>query len=409
VRKLLGVTLGVLTAMGGFVDIGDIVANAETGARFGVSLAWAVVIGVIGICVFAEMAGRVAAVSGRPVFDLVRERLGAKVGLVNLLASFFITSLTLTAEVGGIALALQLASDVNFLLWIPLAGLLVWVVIWRVRFESMERIFGLMGLVLIVMAVALWRLSPDWGALWHDAAHPAVPSGEGHPTYLYWSIALFGAAMTPYEVFFFSSGAVEEHWTRRDLLLNKANVFIGFPLGGVLSLALMGLTATVFEPVGVSVDHLSQAALPTSVALGKVGLALVIVGFFAATFGAALETALSCGYTMSQYFGWQWGKLVRPVEAARFHLLVLVMIVIAVLVGLTAVDPIKVTEYSIVLSAAALPLTYVPIYLVANDTEYMGDNANRVLSNVLGGVYLVVLLVVSAVTIPLMIATKAGT
>jgi Mn2+/Fe2+ NRAMP family transporter len=85
------------------------------------------------------------------------------------------------------------------------------------------------------------------------------------------------------------------------------------------------------------------------------------------------------------------------------------MIVIAVLVGLTAVDPIKVTEYSIVLSAAALPLTYVPIYLVANDTEYMGDNANRVLSNVLGGVYLVVLLVVAAVTIPLMIATKAGT
>jgi len=38
-KKILGVTLGVLTAMGGFVDIGDIVANSETGARFGMSLA----------------------------------------------------------------------------------------------------------------------------------------------------------------------------------------------------------------------------------------------------------------------------------------------------------------------------------------------------------------------------------
>jgi hypothetical protein len=83
-----GVTLGALTAMGGFIDIGDIVANAETGARFGVALAWAVVLGVIGICVFAEMAGRVAAVSRRPVFDLVRERLGAKVGLVKLSGSW---------------------------------------------------------------------------------------------------------------------------------------------------------------------------------------------------------------------------------------------------------------------------------------------------------------------------------
>jgi Mn2+/Fe2+ NRAMP family transporter len=408
VKKIFGVTLGVLTAMGGFIDIGDIVANAETGARFGVALAWAVVLGVLGICVFAEMAGRVAAVSGRPVFDLVRERLGAKVGMVNLFASFFITALTLTAEIGGVALALELASDVNYLLWIPLVGLLVWLVIWRVRFESMEQTFGLMGLVLVVMAVALWRLGPDWSDLWRGATHPMVPGGEGHPTFFYWAIALFGAAMTPYEVFFFSSGAVEEHWSDRDLALNKANVFIGFPLGGLLSLALMALTATLFQPASITVDHLSQAALPVSVALGKIGLALVLVGFFAATFGAALETALSCGYTVSQYFGWQWGKLVRPSQAARFHLLVLVTIAVGVLVGLTAVDPIKVTEYSIVLSAAALPLTYLPILLVANDPDYMGDRVNRRLSNVLGTIYLVLLVVVSIVIIPLMIATKAG-
>jgi hypothetical protein len=101
VKRLLSVALGILTAIGGFVDIGDIVANSETGARFGMSLAWVVVVGVIGICLFAEMAGRVATVSGRAVFDLVRERLGARVALVNLVASFFITFLTLAAEIGG--------------------------------------------------------------------------------------------------------------------------------------------------------------------------------------------------------------------------------------------------------------------------------------------------------------------
>jgi Mn2+/Fe2+ NRAMP family transporter len=42
------------------------------GARFGFALAWAVALGVVGIVVYAEMAGRVAAVSGRTVFDLVR-------------------------------------------------------------------------------------------------------------------------------------------------------------------------------------------------------------------------------------------------------------------------------------------------------------------------------------------------
>jgi Mn2+/Fe2+ NRAMP family transporter len=391
VKKIFGVTLGILTAMGGFVDIGDIVANSETGARFGMSLAWAVLLGVIGIIVFAEMSGRVAAVTKRPTFDLVRERLGARAGLLNLGASFLITMLTLIAEIAGVALSLQLVADVNYLLWIPLVGFAVWLIIWRVKFSTLETVFGLMGLAMIVTVVAVAKLEPDWSQLWHQASHPSVPSGEGHPTYFYYAIALFGAAMTPYEVFFFSSGAVEEQWSRKDLGLNKANVFLGFPLGGILSLGLMACAAVVFHPIGIGVDHLSQVGLPISIALGRVGLALIILGFFACTFGAALETALSCGYTVSQYFGWQWGKLVRPRDAARFHLVTLTAIILAVLVGAAAVDPIKVTEYSIVLSAAALPLTYFPILVVANDRTYMGD-----------------LVVVAAATIPLMIATKAG-
>ena len=176
-KRLVEITLGILTAIGGFVDIGDLVANAETGARFRLGLAWVVVVGVIGIIVFAEMSGRVAAVSGRAVFDLIRERLGARVALANLLASFFINFLTVTAEVAGVALALELATSVNYLLWIPMVGVLVWLVIWRVKFESMERAFGLMGLAMIVAAVAVWQLHPDWSNLWHQASHPVVASG----------------------------------------------------------------------------------------------------------------------------------------------------------------------------------------------------------------------------------------
>jgi Mn2+/Fe2+ NRAMP family transporter len=408
VKKVFQIFLGILTAIGGFVDIGDLVANALVGARFGMALAWVTLLGIVGICLYADMAGRVAAISQRPVFDLVRERLGPRVALANLIASFFVNFLTLTAEIAGVALALELASSVNYLLWIPLVAFLVWLVIWRVKFESMERIFGFMGLALIVFAVALWQLGPDWGQLVHAATHPSVPKGEGHPTYLFYGIGLFGAAMTPYEVFFFSSGAVEEKWTRRDLMIERTNVYIGFPLGGLLSLAIMACAAVVFMPRGIEVGTLAQVGLPVMVALGKLGVAFVLVGFFAATFGAALETGLSAGYTVSQYFGWSWGKAVPPKRAARFHLLVLVSIVAAAMVGLTAIDPIKVTEYSLVFSAVALPLTYFPILVIANDTGYMGDATNGRVVNALGTVYLVLLTVIALAAIPLMIATKAG-
>jgi Mn2+/Fe2+ NRAMP family transporter len=408
VKKIVQITLGILTAIGGFVDIGDLVANALVGARFGFGLAWVVLVGVLGICLYAEMAGRVAAVSGRPVFDLVRERLGVRVALANLIASFFINFLTLTAEIAGIALALELATSVNYLLWIPICAFLVWFVVWRVKFDTMERLFGLAGLALIAFAVAFWQLGPDWGHVLHQVTHPAVTAGEGHPTYFYYGIALFGAAMTPYEVFFFSSGAVEEKWSKADLNVERANVYVGFPLGGLLSLAIMGCAALVLFPAGIQVDHLSQVAMPALVSIGKVGLAFLIVGFVAATFGAALETALSSGYTVAQYFGWQWGKFVAPRDAARFHIVVLLSILGGAALALTTIDPIKVTEYSIVFSAMALPLTYLPILVIANDPGYMGDKVNSKLSNALGTVYFVILCIVSVAAIPLMIATKAG-
>jgi manganese transport protein len=407
-KKVLPIFLGVLTAIGGFVDIGDLVAAAATGARFELNLAWVVVVGVIGIIVYAEMCGRVAAVAGRPVFDLVRERLGPRFGLANLLASFFINFLTLTAELAGVAIAISLLAGVSYLLLIPVALVLVWLVLWRMPFSLMEQVFGLAGLALVVFAVTVWHLGPDWSQLLDQATHPHIPAHETVFTYSYYAIALFGAAMTPYEVFFFSSGAVEEHWTRQDLATNRANVVIGFPLGGLLSLSIMVTAALVFAPLDISVGQLSQVVLPVSAELGKVGLAFAILGVFAATFGAALETALSAGYTVAQYFGWQWGKYVRPRQAARFHLVVLASVVGAALWGITRVDPVKVTEYSIVLSAAALPLTYFPILVIANDPSYMGEETNGRFLNFIATIYLVILVVIAIATIPLMIITKAG-
>jgi len=408
VKRLFAVTLGILTAIGGFVDIGDLVTNALVGARFGMRMAWVVVLGVIGICLYAEMSGRVVAVSGRPVFDLIRERLGRRTGLFALIASFLVTLLTLIAEVGGVALALELASGVNYLLWMPLAAFAVWLVIWRVKFSRLEQVFGLLGLLLVVFAVALWKLGPDWDSLMQQATNPGPTGHETWATYAYYGIALFGAAMTPYEVFFFSSGGVEEKWERQDLITARSNVFVGFPLGGLLSLAIAGCAAVLYLPAGIQVETLGQVILPAAVALGKLGLAIVLLGVFAATFGAALETSLSCGYTIAQYFGWQWGKFVRPRQASRFHVVIIICLILSILVLMTAVDPVKVTEYSVVFAAMALPLTYLPILIIANDPDYMDDQKNGRVLNFFALVYLGLLLLASIAAIPLMILTRAG-
>jgi Mn2+/Fe2+ NRAMP family transporter len=66
VKGILKIALGVIAAIGGFVDIGDLVFNAQAGASVGYSVLWAVPIGVLGIIVFAEMSGRIVAVTRKP-------------------------------------------------------------------------------------------------------------------------------------------------------------------------------------------------------------------------------------------------------------------------------------------------------------------------------------------------------
>lgn len=102
----------------------------------------------------------------------------------------------------GVAIAISLLSSINYLLIAPAAALLVWLVVWRMPFATMERIFGLLGLCLLVFAVTVWKIGPDWNQLLSSAFHPRIPAKETPFTYGYYAIALFGAAMTPYEVFF---------------------------------------------------------------------------------------------------------------------------------------------------------------------------------------------------------------
>lgn len=397
-----------MTAIGGFVDIGNLVTSGVTGVRFGMTLTWAIILGTVGMTLYGEMAGRVSAVAKRPVFHVVRERLGVRAALLNLIAFVLLALFTLAAEIGGVAVVLQLVTGVSYLIFAPFVGLAVWFVVWRVKFSVMENILGLLGLCLVLYIVALVVLRPDWSSLWHQSIHPAVPAGEGRLTYTFYAISLFGACLAPYQVAFFSSGGREEHWTSASLREMRLNALIGFPLGGLLSIAIMAAAAVVLRPAQVEVTNLGQVALPLVEAFGPWGMAVGLVGFFAAMFAAAAECALSVGYSVAQLFGWSWGKDRKPRDAPRFQLLCLGAVGVGTAFIVTGVDLVTVTILAAVLGAAAVPLTYFPVLVVANDRGYMGRWTNRRWNNAVSLSFLALMVVISIVTLPVLFLTKAG-
>jgi manganese transport protein len=405
-KRIFSVALGILAAIGGFVDIGDIVFNVEAGATLGYQLLWAVVIGVGAIITYSEMCGRVAAVSGRAVFDAVRERLGFGLGLLSLISAQLVTFLTLAAEVGGIGLALQLLSGLNYRALLLLGAAALAVIVWVSPFEVIERVFGYCGLALLVFAVAAIKLHPDWGAVGSGFV-PQRDTGN-LAIYGFFAVGLIGAATVPYEVYFYSSGAVEEGWTAQNLGVNRANAIIGYSLGGLLSFALMIGAGALFLPQGISPESLGSVGMLAEVPLGTIGLLLALVGILFAVGGAAIDTVFSGAYNTAQFFGWEWGKHRKPADAPRFTIAWLVLLLLGLLVVMTGVDPILVTEYSVIFSVVALPATYIPILLVANDRAYMGRYANGRLANVFGIFFLIVILVVAVSAIPLMILSNMG-
>src|SRR4051812_86160 len=408
--KLLEIFLGILTALGGNVEVGQLTFSMNAGAKFGYSLLWIVAIGTIGIVVYAEMAGRIAAVSKKPIFGLMRERHGLAVGLLALAAATLVNLLTCSAEIGAIAMLFRLGTDIPYRLAIIATLLVVAASMWWLPFKAIERVFGLMGLFMLVFIYAAIALKPDWPEVLAGFIPrlPAAASQADAMLYAYYAVAILGAIMLPFQIYFFSSGGIEDEWGPSDVTINRIVSISGFVLGAVLTAALIITGVLVFGAQGAEVELTGTAALPAVLVLGKWGLALALLGMFAAYAGAAIETAFSNAYNISQFFGWPWGKLQGRRNAALFTVSWLAALIAAAALIETGVDPISVVEYSIIFSVVILPLTYLPTLLAARDREIMGRYVNGTLANVLGSVFLIVITLAAIAAIPLLIITHGG-
>ena len=124
--------------------------------------------------------------------------------------------------------------------------------------------------------------------------------------------------------------------------------------------------------------------------------------------GAAIENALTIAYNTAQFLGWPWGKYYPAANASRFHLSWIVVLVLATLIILTGVDPVSVVEYSVIFAVIILPLTYLPMMLMARDERYMGSHVNGALANFLGWFFWILITLAALSAIPLLIITHGG-
>jgi Mn2+/Fe2+ NRAMP family transporter len=400
-KKIIQVGLGIVTGIGGFLEIGSVATSAQAGAAFGYQLIWALVVGVLCLSFLVEMSGRFAAVSKHTVVEGLRDRFGFGFFSVVLAGVALVVLLVLMAELGGVALALQMATDIGFPWWALPVLLVSWLLIWKTNFDVIENGSSILGLLTLCFAVAVHRLHPDWGTVIHGAI-PSLPS-DNKADYWFICVSILGASITPYLMYFYSSGAVEDKWDRTYLGVNKIIAFGGMAFGGLLAIAVLIIAARVLHPQHVDIDKFDQMANMMLVPFPKWGRALFAASMAITCLGAALEIALAIAYMFGQGLGWNSTENKTPAKEARFSMVYTVALVLAALPLFFGADPLKVTNMAMALTSATLPLAIIPFLILMNDPDYLQDETNGVISNSVVVIVMLLSFVLAIVSIPLQV------
>jgi Mn2+/Fe2+ NRAMP family transporter len=400
-KKIMEIALGIVTSVGGFLEIGSIATAAQAGADFSFQLIWAIVLGGLCIIFLVEQAGRFAATSGRTIPDAIRERFGFNYFAIMYLTLTVVSLLVLVAEIGGVCIALELATGVGFQWWALPAGFVIWLVMWMGKFSVIEKGVSTLGLVTLCFVVGAIIINPPWSQVLRGAA-PSLPQ-QHSAHYWFTAVSILGASISPYLFFFYSSGAIEDEWNEGYIGINRVIATGGMSFGSLISVAVLILAAMIFAPQGVKIEHYSQLPTLLTPVFGYWGFWLLVASVGIACLGAALEITLEIAYLTAQGFGWNWSENQRPLDEARFSAAYTVTIMLGALASLVGIDPLAVTIFAMALTAATLPVSIVPFLFLMNDYSYVRVYRNGWISNAVVIAIIGLAFVLSVVSIPLQI------
>jgi Mn2+/Fe2+ NRAMP family transporter len=257
----------------------------------------------------------------------------------------------------------------------------------------------LLGLVTLSFVLSAWWVNPDA----HDLARSLVPTLPRHDgvRYAFLAVSILGATVSPYLLNFYSSGAIEEQMTEKELWVNRATSYFGMCFGGIVSMGVLVTSAMVLGPRHILVDSYEQAALMFVPVFRHWAVTLFAVSLGIGCFGAAVEIALNTGYVFSQALGWSWGANQPRRDVARFVAALTFVLAVAVLIALLGFDPLRVTMISLALTVVIMPLVVLPFLVLMNDPEYLQDHTSGPVGNASLAVITVLAALFAIVVIPL--------
>lgn len=377
-------------------DAGGITTYSIAGSHFGYDLLWTLIPITIALIVVQEMSARMGVVTGKGLADLIRETFGVKPTVVLLIGLVVANLGTTAAEFAGIAASMEIFG-VSKYISVPIASALVWFVIVKSNYKSLEKIFLLLSAFYFTYIISGTLLHPNWGYVLGEAVTPDISLKRD---YLYMLIGVIGTTITPWMQFYLQSSVVEKGIKVSDYRYTKWDVYVGSLITDIVSFFIIFTCAATIYASGMRIESAEDAARALFPLAGRYSAWLFALGLLNASIFAASVLPLSTSYFLCEGMGWDSGLNKRFWDAPQFYILYTLLIVLGATIILMPGAPLlTIMVLAQVVNGSLLPFVLVFMLFLVNNRKLMGAYVNGKVFNIVAWSTTAILSVLTAILV----------
>jgi NRAMP (natural resistance-associated macrophage protein)-like metal ion transporter len=369
-------------------DSGGIYTYSAAGARFGYLPLWTLLPITLALIITQEMCSRMGAVTGKGLSDLIREEYGLRITFL-MMALLVVTNLTnVMAEFAGIASSLELF-HISRYISVPLAAAAVWFLVVKGNYQSVEKIFLFACVFYVTYVISGFLVKPDWK---EAAIYSVKPVLLLEPAYIYMLIGMVGTTIAPWMQFYLQAAVVEKGITAKEYAESRIEVIVGCFMTAVIAFfIIVACAGAIYSIMPKDIDTAAEAAVALK-PFGQYAFLLFAAGLFNASIFAASILPLSTAYTVCEGLGFESGVNRRMSEAPIFYILYTLLIVVgAGVILIPGFDLVRMTILSQVLNGMLLPFVLIPMVLLINKRDLMGEWTNPPWFNLVSWITVVIM------------------
>jgi len=280
-------------------DPAGITTYSVLGASYGYRLLWVLLVSTVALILFQDLGARIGVVTGQGLAGLIRQRYGARAGMLSISALLLANIGTTTAEFAGIAAGGEIFGIPRWVS-VPIGAIVVSVLVLRGGFRGVERVLLALSAIFLAYIGAGLLSKPDWGAAFQGLVTPTLPPTRDA---LLLATATLGTTLAPWGLAFIQSYAVDKKINPQQLKLLRIDVISGAVLTGVVGFFVVVSCAATLHRNGIAIDDASSAARALEPLAGHLAAQLFAVGLVGAALLAASILPLSTAYSVCDVAG----------------------------------------------------------------------------------------------------------